>query len=119
MRSTALHVRLLGATGALLAAGSVALGAYAAHAATPEATRRLAIAAAFGFGHGLALVALSRVAMRAPGRIGLYAIAFGTFAFAGSLAAAGLAATGTPLAPVGGLALIAGWLMIALALARG
>lgn len=119
MRSSTLHTRLLGSTGAVLAAASVALGAYAAHAATPGATRRLAIAAAFGFGHGLALVALSPSAMRRPERVGLYAIAVGAIAFAGSLAGAALAGTATPLAPVGGLALIAGWLLVAFARARG
>ncbi|GAB2513055.1 DUF423 domain-containing protein [Lysobacter humi (ex Lee et al. 2017)] len=119
MRSTALHARLLGATGASLAAMSVALGAYASHAASPDAARRLGIAAAFAFGHGLALVALAPGATRTPERLGLYAIATGTLAFAGSLAGAALIGTGTSVAPAGGLALIAGWLLIAFARARG
>lgn len=119
MRARPPHARLLGTIGALLAAASVALGAYASHAATPDAVRRLAIAAAFGFGHGLALVALSSMPMRAPGLVGLHAIAAGTLLFAGSLALGALAGTGTGLAPAGGLALITGWLAIAVARARG
>ena len=49
-----MSARLLAAIGALLCGLSVALGAYAAHAAGPEARSRLALAAAFAFGHGLA-----------------------------------------------------------------
>ena len=46
--------RWLGAVGSALAGLAVALAAYAAQAADGEAQARLAQAAAFAFGHGLA-----------------------------------------------------------------
>ena len=47
-------VRRVAASGAVLAALAVALSAYASHLASPEAAKRLALAAALAFGHGLA-----------------------------------------------------------------
>ncbi|MEO8160696.1 MAG: DUF423 domain-containing protein [Arenimonas sp.] len=102
--------RAIPALAALACGLSVALGAYAAHVAEPQARERLALAAVFGFGHGLALLALR-------GREGVLAIATracfvaGMLMFCGSLAGAALAGLPTGLAPIGGSLLIAGWLL--------
>jgi uncharacterized membrane protein YgdD (TMEM256/DUF423 family) len=105
--------RLVSAIAALFCAISVALAAYAAHAAEGLAKQRLAIAAAFFFGHGLALLVLrareGRLALAA--RIGFLA---GTICFAGSLARAALFGGPTLLAPVGGTLLILAWLLAAI-----
>jgi uncharacterized membrane protein YgdD (TMEM256/DUF423 family) len=104
--------RLVPALAAVFCALSVALAAYAAHAAEGLAKQRLAIAAAFFFGHGLALLVLrlreGRLALAA--RIGFLA---GTLCFAGSLARAALFGGPTFLAPIGGTLLIAAWLLTA------
>jgi uncharacterized membrane protein YgdD (TMEM256/DUF423 family) len=105
--------RVFAAVGALLCGLAVALGAYAAHAADPAARSRLALAAAFAFGHGLALVSLR---MRA-GRLALAArssLLAGVLLFSGSLALAALAAGHAPLAPAGGTLLMLGWLLAAI-----
>jgi len=109
--------RLVSAIAALFCAISVALGAYAAHAAQPQARQRLALAAAFAFGHGLALLALRT----REGRVAIAARACfiaGTICFAGSLAGAALLGLPTGLAPVGGMLLILGWLVAAVDLLR-
>ena len=52
---------------ALACAASVALGAYASHAALPAQARQLALASAFGFAHGLALIVLKNEKSRLAG----------------------------------------------------
>lgn len=111
--------RILAALGAVLAASAVALAAYASHAAGPDAGQRLGLAAAFAFGHGLALAAL---APRVTGRMGLLAMAcllLGVLLFAGSLVAAHALGLPTRLAPLGGSLMIIGWLGHAVVAARG
>ena len=108
---------MISALAALLCGVSVALGAYAAHAADGQAKQRLAVAAAFAFGHGLALLVLRARA----GRLALVArlcLLVGTLAFCGSLAGAALWALPTTLAPAGGMLLMAGWLLAAIELLR-
>ena len=109
--------RAVSTIAALLCGLSVALGAYAAHAADAQAQKRLALAAAFAFGHGLALLALRT----REGRVAIAARACflaGTIAFCGSLAGAALLSLPTVLAPAGGVLLMAGWLLAAIDLAR-
>lgn len=104
---------MLAAAGAMLAAIAVALAAWASHAAGPEAGPRLGLAAAFAFGHGLALAAL---APRARGRLAaaaLWALLLGVLLFAGSLAGAQFLDLPTRLAPLGGSLMILGWLAYA------
>ena len=102
--------RIVSALAALFCAASVGLAAYGAHAADPAAGRRLSTAAAFAFGHGLALLVLRT-------REGRFAIAAracfiaGTIFFCGSLVGAALAGLPTGLAPLGGMLLILGWLL--------
>jgi len=109
---------MLAAAGAMLAAFSVALAAWASHAAGPDAGQRLGLAAAFAFGHGLALAAL---APRARGRLAvaaLWALLLGVLLFAGSLAGAHFLGLPTRLAPLGGSLMILGWLGYAAAASR-
>lgn len=111
-------VAWLAVNGALCAAAAVALSAYAAHAAQDDAQARLQIAAAFAFGHGVALVALAPGITRAPSRYALLALYLGTLLFSGSLVFSVLAQWPATLAPAGGMLLIAGWLALALDLLR-
>lgn len=99
--------------GGLLAAGAVALSAYAAHGVEAAARTPMMLAAAFAFAHGLALAAIGRQAVRTSATIALVALLLGVLLFSGSLVAALWFNTSTRLAPVGGLLLIAGWLLYA------
>jgi uncharacterized membrane protein YgdD (TMEM256/DUF423 family) len=111
--------RVLAAIGALLAAGAVALAAYAAHGAEGLAQARLQTAAAFAFGHGLALAALAGHAERLLDRTALYLLLAGTVLFCGGVVAGTLFGTGSVVAPLGGGLLIAGWLLRAVGAVRG
>lgn len=110
--------RALAAAGAVLAAAAVALAAYAAHGAEGLAQSRLQTAAAFAFGHGLALAALAPRADARLARLALAALLLGALLFAGGVAASVLTGTGSAVAPFGGTLLIAGWLCYALAALR-
>lgn len=107
--------RGLRAIAALLAALAVAAAAYASHGLSGDAQTRLSLAAAFAFGHGVALLALAGFATNAVFRVVLLAMLLGLLLFAGSLAAAALWGTSTALAPFGGSVLILAWLSLALA----
>jgi uncharacterized membrane protein YgdD (TMEM256/DUF423 family) len=107
-------IRLAGFVGALFAAFAVALSAYAAHASIdPEARQRLTWAAAFAFGHGVAIASLARHGAHWLGALALYALMAGVLLFAGSLAGGALANAPTSLAPIGGMLSIGGWLVFA------
>jgi uncharacterized membrane protein YgdD (TMEM256/DUF423 family) len=110
------------AGGALAMALGVGLGAYAAHAAKgavhPEAARLLQTAVLYQLIHGLGLLVAGVLArdsssswLAASGAL----LAAGIVLFCGSLWF--LALTGRsagPVAPLGGMAFIAGWLAMAL-----
>ena len=102
---------LLVGAGALLAAASVALSAYAAHA---DGAARLQSAALMALVHGVALAALGRRAHGALGRVALVALLLGTLVFAGALLGGHLAGWSTRPAPAGGLLMIGGWLLYAI-----
>ena len=110
--------RWLAALGALFAALSVALAAYAAHAASADAQSRLQLAAVFAFGHGVALAALAPRAQRRIGRSALWMLAVGVLLFSGSLVGHALATLPTTFTPTGGMLMIAGWLLHAIAAAH-
>lgn len=112
------HGRMLAFNGALLAAASVALAAYAAHGVEGVAQSRLQTAAVFAFGHGVALAALAPAATGRVARIALLALYFGVLLFSGSLVFNVLAQWPATLAPAGGLLLIGGWLLWALGALR-
>ncbi len=106
---------LLALCGGLIAAAAVGLGAYAAHGTADALVQsNLQSAAVFGFGHGVALAALSAGTSRRLGRAGLYLLLFGTLLFSGSLVLGAMADMSTRLAPVGGLGLMLGWVLWAL-----
>lgn len=102
--------------GALLAAASIALSAYAAHGiADPVAQARLQTAAYYAFGHGAVLTVLgSSLAERWLGKAALGLLLLGTLLFAGSLAGSVLAGWSTGMAPVGGSMLMLGWVVLAI-----
>jgi uncharacterized membrane protein YgdD (TMEM256/DUF423 family) len=106
--------RWLGFAGAVLAAASVALSAYASHAASGAGQASLQAAAAMAFGHGIALAALSHLARRRLANIALAAMLLGTLLFSGGLVVAHVAGVPARTAPFGGSLLIAAWLAWAL-----
>lgn len=109
------QVGFAGLSGAVM----VAMGAWASHGAAGQAREWVEIGARYGLWHSIALLAVAAVAARA-GRSRLATLAAAAFAagivlFSGSLFLRAL----TPLAwvepatPVGGIAFIAGWLLLA------
>lgn len=109
----------LSCCGALLAALSIALSAYASHGIADELVQsRLNTAAFYAFGHGAVLAVLGRSGLPAPGRLSLCLMLIGTLFFSGSLIAGALLAWSTRLAPAGGMALMVGWLLFAVAALR-
>lgn len=102
---------------ALACAASVALGAYASHAALPGQARQLALAAAFGFAHGLALIVL-RDRRSLPGGLARLALFLGLLGFSGGLCVAAFGGGRAVTAPFGGSLLILGWLLLAVDLWR-
>lgn len=103
---------LLAFAGGLIAAAAVGLGAYASHGvADAQAQANLQTAAVFGFGHGVALASLAAGTSRAVGRAALYLLLLGALLFCGSLVLGVMAGLSTRLAPIGGFALILGWLL--------
>lgn len=101
----------LALAGALLAAASVGLSAYASHGADAQAQSHLQTAALFAFGHGLALAALTAGTVRRLGKGALFLLFLGTLLFSGSLVAGALGGVSTRLAPAGGITLMLGWVL--------
>ncbi len=120
--------RLTLTTGALLMAAAVALGALGAHALktrlSPDALELWRTAVTYHAWHALALLGIGTLQLLMPQRAGLGRVALlfvaGIALFAGSLYAMALGggrAWGY-VTPFGGLAFIAGWLMLAVTVAR-
>ena len=108
--------RGLAAFGALAGAAAVALAAYASHAADAAARGRLDAAV---FQLALHALAISLFAPRQRRRMEFAALSawcVGLLLFSGSLVASVFAGTSTALAPVGGVLLIFGWMLQALAI---
>jgi uncharacterized membrane protein YgdD (TMEM256/DUF423 family) len=113
--TTDVRARWLGAAGAVLAAATVALSAYATHAAHGNARNFLYIAAILGFGHGIALAAL---APRTDGRlhfVALCGLLLGAVLFSGSLTLRYVFDVPMRLAAIGASVLILSWLLHAIA----
>lgn len=105
---------LLGFLGGMLAAAAIGLSAYASHGvADPPAQSHLSTAAAYAFVHGLALALLGPQSLNAVARLSLYVLLLGTLLFSGSLVVGALLQWSTQLAPVGGITLMAGWVVYA------
>lgn len=110
---------LLGATGAILAALAIGLSAYAAHGLSDgRAQHNLQMAALYTFGHGAVLVVMGRQPLGRLARCALMLLLLGTLLFAGSLAGNALGSWPTALAPAGGMTLMGGWLLLAVAALR-
>ena len=113
--------------GALLAAAAVAAGAFGAHALaarlTPERLATWETAARYHFYHSLALILLGLAGRQwaAPGAVVAgWLFLVGIAVFGGTVYALAL---GGPrwlgaITPLGGLALIAGWIVFAVSVAR-
>ncbi|MFT4249523.1 MAG: DUF423 domain-containing protein [Pseudomonas sp.] len=110
---------LLACIGGLLAATAIGLSAYAAHGvADPQVQSRLQSAALYAFGHGVALAALGAMAKRALDKLALALLLAGTLLFSGSLVGGALWQLSTRLAPIGGVAMMAGWVLFAFSALR-
>lgn len=103
----------LAACGALLAGMAVALAAYASHAVDGEARAALQTAAAYAFGHGLALAALARGERGGLAKLALSLLLVGTLLFAGALVSRHLLGGPSMFAPWGGGLTMLGWLLYA------
>lgn len=110
--------RVLRVVGGLSCGVAVGLGAYASHGATGEDQARLALAALFLFGHGLALASLDATA-RGWQRLGMGLVLLGMLLFCGSLVAAVFLGLPTRLAPLGGVSMMLGWLLWSVSSLRG
>ncbi len=122
-------VRLLALAGVLLAGSGVVLGAFGAHALKaslpPARLDSWETAVLYQLLHGLALFVLGAAGARTLTPTALKvagsAFALGTVLFSGSiylLVLTDLTLFG-PVTPLGGLAMIGGWLTLAVAYARG
>lgn len=102
---------------AIVCAASVALAAYASHAALPGQGQRLGLAAAFAFGHGVVLILTagrrSRIAV-----VSRLLLLLGVAGFSGGLCFAAFMEARAATAPVGGSLLMLGWLVLAVDLWR-
>jgi uncharacterized membrane protein YgdD (TMEM256/DUF423 family) len=113
---------------ALLGAAAVALGAFGAHAlrtrVSPEMLAAWQTASQYHFWHTLALLAVGLTVFHLPGSkwlaIAAVLFVFGILMFSGSLYLIALGWTRAlgPATPVGGVALVLGWLALALAALR-
>lgn len=114
--------------GAVLAALGVAAGAFGAHALrarlAPDLLAVFETGVRYHLIHALALLAVAWAATRWPGQLthtaGWFFLA-GTFLFSGSLyglSLSGVRALGA-ITPLGGVAFIAGWLVLAWAVWQG
>ncbi len=105
--------------GALAGALAVLAGAFAAHglkaAGDVESVARMATAARYAMWHGLALLAAAALDLASPLLVAGFAA--GILLFSGSVAALALGAPAAValFAPLGGLAFILGWLLLAVA----
>ncbi len=120
--------RLFFALGALLAALGVAAGAFGAHALRgrldPDMLQVFETGVRYHLVHALALLAVAWAASRWPGAtvsLAGWLFLFGTAVFSGSLY--GLSLSGVRLlgavTPLGGVALIAGWIALAWSALQG
>lgn len=105
----------LAAGGAVLAALAIGASAYAAHGiADAHARGNLQTASLYAFAHGVVLFVLAQAPARRLRWLALSGLLLGTLLFAGSLAGGALLGWPTRLAPLGGILLMASWLVLAI-----
>jgi uncharacterized membrane protein YgdD (TMEM256/DUF423 family) len=109
--------RLVTTLAALSGACAVAAGAFGAHSATGVAAEWLKTGGQYQLIHAVAAL----VAVRMGGRVSPWLFVGGAAVFAGSLY---LMALGLPrwlgaVTPIGGVALIAGWICLAISASKG
>lgn len=113
--------RFFAGAGAVLAFFSVALGAFAAHGLRtrlePRALEVFETAVRYQFFHALALLLLALLLDRVSGAAGVaagWAFLVGILVFSGSLYLLALTGVGRwgAVTPLGGLAFLAGWLLL-------
>jgi uncharacterized membrane protein YgdD (TMEM256/DUF423 family) len=120
--------RVFGALGAAFSFLAVALGAFGAHALRSRLDARaldvFEVAVRYQFFHALALLVLAVVLDRWPGPVGTgagWAFVLGIVVFSGSLYL--LVATGNSrwgaVTPLGGVAFLIGWVLLAWHIVRG
>jgi uncharacterized membrane protein YgdD (TMEM256/DUF423 family) len=113
--------RVLVAMGAINAAIAVAAGAFAAHGLRERLDARalevFETGARYQMYHALAMIAAGLVAAKAPG----WVFQAGIVVFCGSLYALALTDVKVlgAITPLGGLAFLAGWIWLAVAVLRG
>lgn len=110
----------LAAAGAVVAALAIGLSAWASHGLQPgREQHNVLMACVFAFGHGVSWLALVPQAHGRLWRAGLGLQALGVLLFCGSLVGNAVAGMPTAAAPAGGIALMAGWLLLAVAVSGG
>ena len=113
-------MRGLASAGGVLAAVAIGLSAWASHGLPAgREQHNVLMACLFCFGHGVAWLALAQRPGNRCWRAGLWLQAGGVMLFCGSLVGNAVAGWPTGLAPLGGMALMLGWLMLAVAVWRG
>ncbi|MBB5207395.1 DUF423 domain-containing protein [Chiayiivirga flava] len=119
MPTTTITQRIAAAFGALGCAVAVALAAYAAHAPLQTVAKGRLEVAVFQLAlHALALCIFAPRQRRRFEIAPIFAWVVGTLLFCGSLVGAALWNTSTTLAPVGGVLLMLGWVLQAIASLR-
>jgi len=109
--------RIVAALAALSGAIAVAAGAFGAHGASGRAAELLRTGAHYQLVHAVAAIAVLAPAMRATAA---WLFVAGGAIFAGTLYAMAFGAPGWlgAITPIGGAALIAGWVLLALEMLR-
>lgn len=116
--NTATQRSFLAGCGAVCCALAMALGAYAAHGVSGPGQGLAQTSAAVLFGHGVALAVLGRASAGRLRRLALLALLSGSLLFAGSVLLHVVAQLPPRLAPMGGMLMIGGWLLLAFDLFR-
>lgn len=107
--------RAQGSCGALLALLAIGYSAWATHGLPPgRAQHNVLMACLYAFGHGAVLAVLAQQALSSLARTALWVLLLGVLLFSGSLLAGAVLGWPTRAAPVGGLLLMLGWLLLSL-----
>ena len=107
--------RAQASSGALLAMLAIAFSAWASHGLAPGREQdNVLIACLYAFGHGALLAVHAPRACSRLARTALWLLLAGVLLFSGSLSAGALLDWSTRAAPVGGMLMMLGWLLLSL-----